>query len=418
MVLIKGFLTRARPDGSVLDLPVDQYDHTTHLPERIQVGPYSVKPLVRVSDVRDHLTVLAAFANVARREGANFARFASHAAQEYEFWALSILPRRRWGRLSGSSAGSSHSLPSQSMDSSPDASRRGSGRERMSKPSVQSISAAMEAGRSNSESAVNSQSAVTGGLGLQLPIHAEPLALSPTALSPSSSVSSLPSPTEPHHPRWRMMAASEIPPLTVLMAWHAHLLYPAQYASDTADGQNYMPLADMLFPLADVATAIRNGTLPTSLEHVRERRSHSISGWCVPDIAAAVQRQAGVVTAVGELGWLDPSFLPGPLAPLQRAIVRYHAWLDLFAATNLTRLGPTIDIELVWRTHQLRGGAFRSETDKLLGRPLDQTDRGDEQLLRHTGHLWSKRYGHSYVEATKARGILHPGRHSMRRDTV
>ncbi|BEJ11178.1 hypothetical protein CspHIS471_0106000 [Cutaneotrichosporon sp. HIS471] len=406
MVLIKGFLSRPRPEGSVLDLPVDQYDPATHLPERIQVGPYSVKPLVRLSDVRDHLTIMAAFASISGREGANFGRFASHAAQEYEFWALSVLPHRRKVRNSGS-GGSYHSLPSLSADPSPDVSRRSSKRTPM--PPALSIVAGMDAGRANSEPA-------TGALKLHLPV--ETLVQSPGAMSPSSSASSLPSPTE-HHPRRRMLAASEIPTLAVLMAWHAHLLYPARYASDTGEGQTYESLADVIFPVADVAAAIRNGNLPTSLERAPELRSRSISGWRVPDIAVAVQQQAGVVHVVRDLGWLDPAFITGPIAPLQRAIVRYHAWLDLFSATHAIRLGPTIDIELVWRTHQLRGGAYRSETEKLLGHSLDQADRGDDELLRRTGNLWSKRFGHSYVEAPKTRGRLHPGlRRPARRSTV
>jgi hypothetical protein len=203
------------------------------------------------------------------------------------------------------------------------------------------------------------------------------------------------------------------------MAWHAHLLHPAQYASDTAPCETYAALADVLFPLADVAAAIRAGTLPTELEHAPELHSHSISGWRVPDIAVAVQQQARVVGVVRELGWLDPAFVDGPIAPLQRAIVRYHAWLDLFAATHATRLGPAIDIELIWRTHQLRGAAYRAETEKLLGHALDQADRGDEDLLRRTGSLWSKRFGQSYVEAAKTRGMFPPGfRRPVRRSTV
>lgn len=69
------------------------------------------------------------------------------------------------------------------------------------------------------------------------------------------------------------------------------------------------------------------------------------------------------------------------------------------AATG-QKLAPTVDIELAWRTHQLKGKRYRLETQLILGMPLDQTDRGDELLIRRTAELWSKRYrGHDYIEA-------------------
>lgn len=180
-------------------------------------------------------------------------------------------------------------------------------------------------------------------------------------------------------------------------------------------------MADVLFPLTDVAEAIRAKALPTELEHVPEIHGSSISGWRVPDLSAAVQRQARIVSVIRDLGWLDDAFVQGPIAPVQRAIVRYHAWLDLFAATNAQRLRPTMDIELVWRTHLLRGAAYRSETERLLGHPLDQNERGSDDLLRKTGTLWSKRFGRDYVEAPPKHrsGKLPPGfRRPERRSTV
>lgn len=78
-----------------------------------------------------------------------------------------------------------------------------------------------------------------------------------------------------------------------------------------------------------------------------------------------------------------------------------------------------MDIELVWRTHELRGGAYRHETELLLGHPLDQADRGSDDLLRNTGALWHKRFGHDYVEAPKRGGPFQPGfRRPIRRSTV
>lgn len=190
---------------------------------------------------------------------------------------------------------------------------------------------------------------------------------------------------------------------------------PRQFATDTEGA--YAALADLNFPLSAVAEAIKTGSLPGEVEHVPGdalRPVPSISGWMPPDISAAVQRQARIVAAAKEAGWLEMTFINGPITPFQRGIVRYHAWLDLMAAAG-QKLAPTVDIELVWRTHQLRGARFRLETQLILGRPMDQTDRGDELLLKMTAELWGKRFrGHEYVLAGRQQermggfGVLRP----------
>ncbi|CAK9786219.1 hypothetical protein CC85DRAFT_285798 [Cutaneotrichosporon oleaginosum] len=342
--------------ASVLDLPVEQYDVATQLPARIQVGPYAVKPLVQISDVVDHLTILAAFADAAQRE-VDFRRFASHAAGEYEFWALSVLPHLRGARRSGDSPRSTGTPPINA-----------SGHPTPPIP-----------GRSHT---------VPTAVGTpKLHIATGALVHSPTS-SPLSSPS-LPSPT----PRTPLLT-SELPPLPVLMAWHAHLLHPAHYAADTAPGETYAALAHTHFPLAAVAAALRTNTLPRALPHAPERHSHSISGWRVPDITVAVQQARAL--------WIRE----GADTPrVQRAIVRYHAWLDLFAATRAPRLAPTPDIEMVWRTHQVRGAAFRAETAVVLGHSLDQEERGDHELRRYTARMWEKRFGQKYEKSVPRRPV-------------
>lgn len=187
------------------------------------------------------------------------------------------------------------------------------------------------------------------------------------------------------------------------MCWHAHLLNPAQYAHDT-DGL-YAFLHNLPFPFAQTAAAIRAGnTLPTEVEHVpldggALRPIPSISGWTPVDISAAVQRQARIVTGLFNEGWLNPSFVSGPEETFQRAIVRYHAWLDLMAAAH-TWVAPTFDIEFVWHTHQLSGARYQKETQRILGRPLDMSGRIDEVSLKRAAGLWRQRFKHEY--------LLHP----------
>ncbi|KAL1412766.1 hypothetical protein Q8F55_000513 [Vanrija albida] len=220
---------------------------------------------------------------------------------------------------------------------------------------------------------------------------------SPPSHSPVSPTAGSSSPLSPSA---APLATTELPPLDVLMCWHAHLLNPAQYAHDVEG--TYAALHDVPFPLAEAAAAVRSGTLPALLAQTGAgnlRTMPSITGWTPPDVSAAVQRQARIVATVQQQGWFDPRFSASAsgTAVFQRCIVRYHAWLDLMAAVDgHPFLPPTLDIEIAWRTHQLRGLRYRAETARLIGAPLDR-DRGDEAGLKRAEKLWKTRFRHDYL---------------------
>lgn len=201
---------------------------------------------------------------------------------------------------------------------------------------------------------------------------------------------------------------------------------PARYAADT-DG-TYASLHGVPFPLAEAAAAVRTNTLPCEVGHAPAstggmlRHIPSISGWTPPDVSAAVQRQARIVRAIREQGWLSPSFVDGDVAPFQAAVVRYHAWLDLTAAVSpaggpVNFLAPTTDIQLAWRTHQLRGARYRAETGRILGgTPLDRADliAVDADALKRTAGLWKARFKREYIVQVQGRkgGLPMPARRS------
>lgn len=362
----------------------------------------------------DHLDLLHAFHDLSHKDGenSNSHRVFDQAAVQYEQWAQNVLPFQlqhradRAGSRVCASAPMSRSNTSEGTDASP----------LILDPSPHSPT---------------SPTYIPAGVMTDVcpsPTSYEPTSFStpgsPASPGTPSSGSSGPTPTvspqrapfgrgashvgHPHRQStsdgYKELTAEELPPLSVLMCWHAHLLNPPQFAADTNRG-TYAALKSVKFPLHAAAEAYRKHALPQRLPHIPEsgklRVIPSISGWTVADISAAVQRQSKIIDSVSALGWFRTDFSHN-IAPIQRAIVRYHAWLDLVAHVgNHAHLVPDIDIELVWRTHELKGERYRKETEKLFGEPFDERiSRMDTVGIKRTAHLWKERFNKEY--------LLHP----------
>lgn len=74
-----------------------------------------------------------------------------------------------------------------------------------------------------------------------------------------------------------------------------------------------------------------------------------------------------------ELGWLHPSFFDDDTVDtelntlvLEHSISRYHAFLNLMAESDQF-LVPSLDIDLVWHTHQLNASAYAKDTRQYIG---------------------------------------------------
>ncbi|KAK7442078.1 hypothetical protein VKT23_016354 [Stygiomarasmius scandens] len=87
------------------------------------------------------------------------------------------------------------------------------------------------------------------------------------------------------------------------------------------------------------------------------------------DLVGAVLRQGSFISKMQSLNWTTPGFLTGQNElVLHHAIARYHAFLDLMMANPSSMIVPTLDIDLVWHTHQLK---FLDHDDKVEeGRPV------------------------------------------------
>lgn len=74
------------------------------------------------------------------------------------------------------------------------------------------------------------------------------------------------------------------------------------------------------------------------------------------------------------LGWTEPAMFTSEedQAVLHHATARYHAFLDLMAASPADFLVPTLDIDLIWHTHQLAGPRYLTDTKTYVGRKVDQ----------------------------------------------
>ncbi|KIM19568.1 hypothetical protein M408DRAFT_203163 [Serendipita vermifera MAFF 305830] len=88
------------------------------------------------------------------------------------------------------------------------------------------------------------------------------------------------------------------------------------------------------------------------------------------------------------------------LAPLVRSIARYHAFLDLMRAHPTTLLVPTLDIDLAWHSHQLKGGTYRKNTLAYINRTPNHDDSIESFVLAKgydiTAKAWKKRFGVPY----------------------
>uniref|UniRef100_A0A8H8CLD4 Uncharacterized protein n=1 Tax=Psilocybe cubensis TaxID=181762 RepID=A0A8H8CLD4_PSICU len=129
------------------------------------------------------------------------------------------------------------------------------------------------------------------------------------------------------------------------------------------------------------------------------------------DLVGAVLRQGSFVNKMRELGWTSSRFFDGSSneLALQHALSRYHAFLDLMVSSTSSTLSgssskflvPTLDIDLIWHTHQLIPAKYESDCTMLLKRFLDHDDKVEGLRLSSafdiTARAWKDRFGVQYT---------------------
>ncbi|KAK3291528.1 uncharacterized protein B0H64DRAFT_409216 [Chaetomium fimeti] len=229
---------------------------------------------------------------------------------------------------------------------------------------------------------------------------------------------------------------TSLPPLDVLMVWHSFMLRPHSYADfcKTArpDGAGVHGIpwslvheaisvdsgkfvlsksqtkhaalsnlpADLLEPLKrEDKTGIDIMDLMAAEYRRNEARNSGLpTGFAPPlDLAAAVHRQMGFALKMTRFGWAHS---PHSDSILQRAVARYRKFLSLFAVTGHA-IVPTVDIDLVWHTHQLSPACYALFSHAVtMGRFINHNDSIEQGAIQtafeSTKRLYYDLFGEDY----------------------
>lgn len=112
---------------------------------------------------------------------------------------------------------------------------------------------------------------------------------------------------------------------------------------------------------------------------------------------AAIERQRVFVDKMVGYLWIRS---PGIHGTLSRAITRYEHFLQLFKLRPGTTLVPTLDIDLVWHTHQCSASIYEASMEERAGRFINHDDTIPSGVLRtqadETSVLFRDYFGMEY----------------------
>lgn len=116
------------------------------------------------------------------------------------------------------------------------------------------------------------------------------------------------------------------------------------------------------------------------------------------DLKEAVLRQELFWRKMTDHMWIRSPAVEGTL---RRAIDRYDLFVEIRKRNSKTTVVPTLDIDLVWHTHQCSGGrAYATQTARKTGNLLNHDDKlGQEPLATgydSTRELYRARFGTEY----------------------
>jgi hypothetical protein len=120
-------------------------------------------------------------------------------------------------------------------------------------------------------------------------------------------------------------------------------------------------------------------------------------GELLDTIVAMVVRTADFTQNIGRLLWLRSPALEGTM---DRAISRYTQFLQLFGENKGTLLVPSLDIDLVWRTHKCHPTRYRMTCEQSLVTEADpdelvEMERSENGLLE-TSIIYESRFKTEY----------------------
>ncbi|CAJ0550624.1 Ff.00g105540.m01.CDS01 [Fusarium sp. VM40] len=218
---------------------------------------------------------------------------------------------------------------------------------------------------------------------------------------------------------------SWLPPVDVLMVWHAFLLNPSDFL-DYCKKTSWNYLQRVIFPWKLIHRVIRSqGTIRDAWAYEAKswevpKSNSSISGnllksiiakgkeetlridepfssWAVKQLVDNVERQRVFVQKMNAHLWIRSPALQGTL---KRAVERYDRYLQLFRLYPGKMLVPTLDIDLVWHTSQLSPAAYKASVEARCGRFINHDDKIAKHKLvvgnDETQNLYRIRFGLEY----------------------
>lgn len=246
-----------------------------------------------------------------------------------------------------------------------------------------------------------------------------------------------------------------LPPLDVLMVWHSYLLNPRWFRRDGKVRKNPIPYqhdfpwlaihqslnpADWTFYLSKASTtAFKTATSlePDLFQNLLEWQCYPVD--VVKDLVQSMQcslsvseadnlckkvrtpeqqllkcvasstrsygeslrdavlRQVSFVDKMWDKLWIRS---PALESTIRRARSRYNNFLRLFKLYPTTMFVPTLDIDLVWHTHQCSPSQYYTATQDLAGKFVNHDDSIVQQKLdtslQDTKNLYRMRFGQEY----------------------
>ncbi|KAG9219595.1 hypothetical protein CCMSSC00406_0008198 [Pleurotus cornucopiae] len=159
----------------------------------------------------------------------------------------------------------------------------------------------------------------------------------------------------------------EIPPLDVLMVWHAYMLSPVTYEKDSLASTGLQLLTHM--PLDKIAVLVDEASydfVPTMAQSEAWRKLTEMPFDCTTqhdydfdgmpriasiDLGQAVMRQSSSIgPMINEASVYEENGLPW-----SQTVNRYVRFMCL----PLEAPVPPVDVDIIWHTHQLKGTQYR-----------------------------------------------------------
>ncbi|KAK2768343.1 hypothetical protein FQN54_000197 [Arachnomyces sp. PD_36] len=114
-------------------------------------------------------------------------------------------------------------------------------------------------------------------------------------------------------------------------------------------------------------------------------------------ITDAIHRQSTFVDKMHRYLWICS---PAASGTLERAVDRYSKFIKLFKVYPNKILVPTLDIDLVWHTHQCSASRYEADMESYTGRFIDHNDKLGGSVLddgmARTRDLYRIRFGKEY----------------------